>query len=51
MWEIQIQWAGQWVTVQRDFKSQDDAEWRIAQWKQTHRCAGDPFRAVKSQEK
>lgn len=49
MWEIQILWGGrssQWITVERGFKSRDDAEWATAEWKQRNNCRGDPFRAV-----
>ena len=45
MWSIQILWADVWVTVQRGFKSRDDAEWATARWKMKNNCTGDPFRA------
>ena len=48
MWEIQIKWGGEWVTVQRGLRSRDDAEWATACWKQGNHCTGDPFRAVQS---
>ncbi len=48
MYEIQIHFRGSWVTLATGFKSQDDAEWATAVWKQANRCLGDPFRAVPS---
>ena len=46
MYEIQILWAGRWVTVQDGFKSVGDAEWATAVWKQKNNCYGDPFRVA-----
>lgn len=51
MYEIQIQFNGCWVTVGRGYLTKDDAEWATALWKQRHKCVGDPFRAVKSEER
>lgn len=47
MWEIQINWNGQWITVATGHKSQGDAEWATAGWKQANQCYGDPFRTVR----
>lgn len=47
MWAIQIKFLADWVELARDYKSQDDAEWAIAQWKAEMNCTGDSlFRAV-----
>lgn len=45
-WMIQILWFGSWRTLETGFHSQDDAEWRAAQWNQQNNCTGDPFRAI-----
>lgn len=46
MFDIQILWAGRWLTVATGFTSRDDAEWATGTWKQKNQCFGDPFRAV-----
>lgn len=48
MYEIQILRNGRWVTVQGGFRTQDDAEWATALWRQANRCTGAQFRAVKN---
>jgi hypothetical protein len=50
MWEIQIRWAGHWITLEKGFISESGAEWAAALWKQTNNCTGHPFRVVLSQE-
>lgn len=50
MWNIQIRWAGTWVTVQIGLASRSDAEWAIGKWKQANNCTGDPFRAQLAEE-
>jgi hypothetical protein len=46
VYAIQIWFHGAWVTVASGFKTQDDADWATAQWKQMNRCFGDPFRVI-----
>lgn len=43
MWSIKLRWFGREVELESGFKTRDDAEWRIAQWKQNNKCYGDPF--------
>jgi hypothetical protein len=45
-WCIQVNWNGNWVTVDQGYKTQDDAEWAAGKWKSANKCFGDPFRAV-----
>jgi hypothetical protein len=50
MFEIQMLWWNNWITVEKEFSSKEWAEWRAAEWKQQNQCYGDPFRVVRSEQ-
>lgn len=45
-WIIEIGWFGRWVPVGTLRGTRQDAEWKISQWRQDHKCFVDPFRIV-----
>lgn len=40
MWQVEIEWAGQWYPIGQRYRRRDDAEWAIATWRQRNGSNG-----------
>lgn len=50
MFAVQINFGGKPVTLKNDYPSLAHAETAIAEFRQTNRCYGDPFRVINIDE-
>lgn len=44
LWYAEMEWNGRWIRVTEGWKTRDDAEWHVGQWKQAHDHRDDNFR-------